>query len=336
MTKAEFIDKVAAKSGLTKRDAVSGGRRVPRLRHRDAQGRRLGVVHRLRQVLPAAARRAPGSQPAHRRARADPSGHRAEVLCREPAQEGTPRLHLLLTLCPSDRPGAAGRPSRRRSLQPRAGLEGEHMFVYPVERAARFRRRRPARRARRGAARAGFRRGRRPLALRARPRPGRARAEPARGRRRGRRTARLARRAESGWPLRRATICRSRPPRFVVVDLETTGLRPGRSAICEIGAVRVESLLPAGTFQTLVDPGVPLPPVITGLTGIEDRDLRGAPRPGAAVRSVPRVRGRARRASSLTTPASTSLSSTARSSCSPGGGSRRRSSTRWALRETCS
>jgi DNA polymerase-3 subunit epsilon len=71
--------------------------------------------------------------------------------------------------------------------------------------------------------------------------------------------------------------------RFVVVDLETTGLRPGQSAICEIGAVRVDGLLPAGTFQTLVDPGVPLPPVIAGITGIEDRDLRGAPRPGAAV-----------------------------------------------------
>ena len=73
--------------------------------------------------------------------------------------------------------------------------------------------------------------------------------------------------------------------RFVVVDLETTGLRPGRSAICEIGAVRVEALLPAGTFQTLVDPGVPLPPVITGITGIEERDLRGAPRPAPAVRA---------------------------------------------------
>ena len=72
--------------------------------------------------------------------------------------------------------------------------------------------------------------------------------------------------------------------RFVVVDLETTGLRPAQSAICEIGAVRVDGLLPAGTFQTLVDPGVPIPPVIAGITGIADRDLRGAPRPPAAVR----------------------------------------------------
>ena len=71
--------------------------------------------------------------------------------------------------------------------------------------------------------------------------------------------------------------------RFVVVDLETTGLRPARAGICEIGAVRIEALLPAGTFQTLVDPGVELPPVIAGLTGIHDRDLRGAPRAPAAV-----------------------------------------------------
>jgi DNA polymerase-3 subunit epsilon len=71
--------------------------------------------------------------------------------------------------------------------------------------------------------------------------------------------------------------------RFVVVDLETTGLRPSQSSICEIGAVRVEALLAAGTFQTLVDPGVPIPPVVAGITGIADRDVRGAPRPAAAV-----------------------------------------------------
>ena len=72
--------------------------------------------------------------------------------------------------------------------------------------------------------------------------------------------------------------------RYVVVDLETTGLRPGRAAICEIGAVLLEGLTPAGIFQTLVDPGVPIPPVVTSLTGIEERDLTGAPSPLEAVR----------------------------------------------------
>jgi DNA polymerase III subunit epsilon len=71
--------------------------------------------------------------------------------------------------------------------------------------------------------------------------------------------------------------------RYVVVDLETTGLRPGSAAICEIGAVRLDGLTPAGTFQTLVDPGVPLPPVVASLTGIEDRELAGAPTPTQAV-----------------------------------------------------
>lgn len=72
--------------------------------------------------------------------------------------------------------------------------------------------------------------------------------------------------------------------RFVVVDVETTGLRPGRAALCEIGAVRLEGLAEMGEFQTLVDPRGPLPPAIGALTGLRDADLRGAPSSGAAVR----------------------------------------------------
>jgi DNA polymerase III epsilon subunit family exonuclease len=86
----------------------------------------------------------------------------------------------------------------------------------------------------------------------------------------------LARGPEADRPLEAA--------RFVVVDLETTGLRPGQARICEIGAVRVEGLAAAGTFETLVDPGVPLPPLVSSLTGIADADLVSAPGPAAAVR----------------------------------------------------
>jgi DNA polymerase III subunit epsilon len=74
--------------------------------------------------------------------------------------------------------------------------------------------------------------------------------------------------------------------RFVVVDLETTGLRPGQSRICEIGAVRVEGILLSGTFETLVDPGTPIPSLVSALTGIDDADLTGAPGPVAAVRAL--------------------------------------------------
>ena len=71
---------------------------------------------------------------------------------------------------------------------------------------------------------------------------------------------------------------------YVVVDLETTGLSAGRDRICEVGAVRVRDLEPAGEFETLVSPGVPLPPAIGALTGIRAADLRGAPNPAVAVR----------------------------------------------------
>jgi DNA polymerase III epsilon subunit family exonuclease len=71
---------------------------------------------------------------------------------------------------------------------------------------------------------------------------------------------------------------------IVVFDLETTGLSPRRDRICEIGAVRVQALEVADTFETLVKPGVALPPTIARLTGLRDAELRGAPRPELAVR----------------------------------------------------
>src|SRR4051794_23775913 len=71
---------------------------------------------------------------------------------------------------------------------------------------------------------------------------------------------------------------------FVVVDLETTGLRPGSSRICEIGAVRVRELELREEFELLVDPGVPIAAAVSALTGLRDSDLRGRPHPAIAVR----------------------------------------------------
>ena len=71
---------------------------------------------------------------------------------------------------------------------------------------------------------------------------------------------------------------------FVVVDLETTGLRPGESRICEIGAVRICALEIVETFETLANPGVRIGPAIEALTGITDADVRGAPPVRLAVR----------------------------------------------------
>ena len=66
---------------------------------------------------------------------------------------------------------------------------------------------------------------------------------------------------------------------FVVLDLETSGASPKTgSAITEIGAVKVCGGHVLGTFKTFVNPGTPLPPFITELTGITDEMLVDAPK----------------------------------------------------------
>lgn len=75
---------------------------------------------------------------------------------------------------------------------------------------------------------------------------------------------------ELGTPLREVT--------FVVVDLETTGGSPATCHITEVGAVKVRGGQVLGEFQTLVDPGEPIPPFIAVLTGITDTMVASAPR----------------------------------------------------------
>jgi DNA polymerase-3 subunit epsilon len=74
---------------------------------------------------------------------------------------------------------------------------------------------------------------------------------------------------EQGVPLSEVTFC--------VVDLETTGGSPTDARITEIGAVAYRGGERLGVFQTLVNPGVPIPPFITHLTGIDDLTVAGAP-----------------------------------------------------------
>lgn len=63
---------------------------------------------------------------------------------------------------------------------------------------------------------------------------------------------------------------------FCVIDLETTGTGPA-AAITEIGAVKVRGGRRLGEFQTLVNPGLPIPGFITALTGISTTMVRRAP-----------------------------------------------------------
>jgi DNA polymerase-3 subunit epsilon len=72
---------------------------------------------------------------------------------------------------------------------------------------------------------------------------------------------------------------------FVVVDVETTGGSPDECALTEIGAVKLRGGECLGTFSTLVNPGVAIPPAITVLTGITTSMVGPAPRVDAVLPS---------------------------------------------------
>jgi DNA polymerase-3 subunit epsilon len=57
---------------------------------------------------------------------------------------------------------------------------------------------------------------------------------------------------------------------FVVLDLETTGGSPANDRITEVGAVKIRGGEVLGSFHSLVNPEVSIPPLISALTGITD------------------------------------------------------------------
>ena len=81
-------------------------------------------------------------------------------------------------------------------------------------------------------------------------------------------------------------------PQLVVLDTETTGLDPECERLIEVGAVRLgPDLSVVERFETLVDPGVPIPLFITRLAGITDADVRGAPRFADVLETLRRFAG---------------------------------------------
>ncbi|MBI5150890.1 MAG: 3'-5' exonuclease [Candidatus Omnitrophica bacterium] len=64
---------------------------------------------------------------------------------------------------------------------------------------------------------------------------------------------------------------------LVVLDLETTGTWVERDKIIEIAMVKCSAQKPPETYLKKVNPGVPIPPIISQLIGITDADVAGAP-----------------------------------------------------------
>jgi DNA polymerase-3 subunit epsilon len=63
---------------------------------------------------------------------------------------------------------------------------------------------------------------------------------------------------------------------YVAFDVETTGMDPRRDRVVAIGAVRFgpEGTIGA-TFEELVDPQMPIPPLAVSIHGIDDETVRG-------------------------------------------------------------
>lgn len=66
-------------------------------------------------------------------------------------------------------------------------------------------------------------------------------------------------------------------PSVVFVDLETTGANPVHDRVIEVGIVKISDGRLDYEWQSLVNPGAPIPPIIQGFTGITDAMVRDAP-----------------------------------------------------------
>lgn len=86
-------------------------------------------------------------------------------------------------------------------------------------------------------------------------------------------------RADGYWVLR-ASPDQPRHPiltEYVVLDVETTGLRPASQRVIEVAAISYRDGIAIQRFETLCNPRKRLPKYIAELTGIRDIDLAEAP-----------------------------------------------------------
>jgi DNA polymerase-3 subunit epsilon len=64
---------------------------------------------------------------------------------------------------------------------------------------------------------------------------------------------------------------------FAIIDIETTGGYAGANSITEIAIILFDGKKIEGQYETLVNPGMPIPYFITTLTGITNEMVAGAP-----------------------------------------------------------
>ena len=65
---------------------------------------------------------------------------------------------------------------------------------------------------------------------------------------------------------------------YTIIDLETTGGDPRKDRITEIAAYRFDGEKVVDQLETLINPGIPIPPFITRITGINNEMVKDAPK----------------------------------------------------------
>lgn len=64
---------------------------------------------------------------------------------------------------------------------------------------------------------------------------------------------------------------------YTIIDLETTGGSPYFNRIIEVGLLRVERGEVVSRYNQLINPEIPIPEIITTITGLTNNDVYGAP-----------------------------------------------------------
>lgn len=64
---------------------------------------------------------------------------------------------------------------------------------------------------------------------------------------------------------------------FTFLDVETTGLSPRTSRVCEVALIGFQGGCRVGHFSSLVNPGLAIPPETTKIHGITDEMVRNSP-----------------------------------------------------------
>ena len=65
----------------------------------------------------------------------------------------------------------------------------------------------------------------------------------------------------------------------VALDTETTGLDVSKARLIQVGGIRIDDglIIEEDQFNTLIDPGVPIPAATTAIHGLSDEDVKGQP-----------------------------------------------------------